>query len=46
LETIDDAYFFKYIFKQRNDTSLMESFQNFLQLNRLGTFGRLVLRKQ
>ena len=46
LDTIDDAYFFRYIFKQRNDTGLMESFQDFLQLNRLGTFGRLVLRKQ
>ena len=46
LETIDDAYFFKYILKQRNDTSLMKSFQDFLQLNRLGTFGRLVLKKQ
>ena len=37
--------FFNYIFKERKDSSLIESFQDFLQINRLGTFGRLVLKK-
>jgi len=36
--------FFHYIFK-RQDMELINSFQNFLQMNCLGTFGRLVLRK-
>ena len=30
---------------ERKDPSLIESFQDFLQINRLGTFGRLVLKK-
>jgi hypothetical protein len=38
--------FFQYIFKQRQDAELVGSFQDFLQMNRLGTFGRLVLRKK
>ena len=46
LDLVDNATFFYYLFRQRNDTELVSSFQNFLQLNRLGTFGRLVLRKK
>ena len=46
LDLVDNATFFYYLFKQRDDTELVSSFQNFLQLNRLGTFGRLVLRKK
>ena len=42
----ENVTFFHYLFKQRDDTELVNSFQNFLQLNRLGTFGRLVLRKK
>ena len=38
--------FFKYIFDVRKDEKLLESFQDFLQLNRLGSYGRLVLRKK
>lgn len=45
LDRLENTAFFKYIFKQRQDGRLVESFQDFLQLNRLGTFGRLVLRK-
>ena len=40
-----NSTFFEYIFKQRKDSGIVESFQDFLQLNRLGTFGRLTLRK-
>lgn len=46
LEEIDNSTFFDYLFKQRQDPALVESFQDFLQLNHLGTFGRLVLKKQ
>ena len=45
LEKIDNVNFFKYILKHRNNEDLLKSFQEFIQLNRLGTFGRLVLRK-
>lgn len=45
LDRIANAAFFKYIFSKREDAGLVRSFQDFLQLNRLGTFGRLVLRK-
>ena len=41
----DGTSFFHYILKRRGDPELLSSFQDFLQLNRLGTFGRLVLRK-
>jgi hypothetical protein len=46
LETLSNSEFFKYIFKDREDPEILNSFQDFLQMNRLGTFGRLVLRKQ
>ena len=45
LDQMNDTAFFRYILKQRQDEELISSFQDFLQLNRLGTFGRLVLRK-
>jgi len=38
--------FFNYIMNERQDTELLSSFQEFLQINRLGTFGRIVLRKR
>ena len=46
LDVINNPEFFKYIFKDREDPEILNSFQDFLQMNRLGTFGRLVLRKQ
>ena len=46
LEQDIDNSFFQYIFNLRQDYELRSSFQDFLQLNRLGTFGRLVLRKK
>ena len=46
LDQINDEAFLHYIFKQRQEAELAGSFQDFLQLNRLGTFGRLVLRKK
>ena len=46
LDVINNPEFFKYIFKDREDPEILKSFQDFLQMNRLGTFGRLVLRKQ
>ena len=46
LEHVNNMDFFRYIFKNRQDEELISSFQDFLQLNRLGTFGRLVLRKK
>ena len=45
LDQITDTTFFKYILQKRQDIELISSFQDFLQRNRLGTFGRLVLRK-
>ena len=45
LDKIENSSFFNYILTLRKDPVLIESFQDFLQLNRLGTFGRLVLRK-
>ena len=45
LDKIENSVFFKYVLKLRKDPTLVESFQDFLQLNRLGTFGRLVLKK-
>jgi len=42
----NNSGFFDYIFKLRQDSELVESFQEFLQFNCLGTFGRLVLKKQ
>ena len=42
----ENVDFFHYLFRQRDDKELVSSFQNFLQWNRLGTFGRLVLRKK
>lgn len=46
LNEIDNSAFFDYLFRLRQDPALVGSFQDFLQLNRLGTFGRLVLKKQ
>jgi len=46
LDQLNVPAFFHYIFKQRQDMELINSFQNFLQQNLLGTFGRLVLRKK
>ena len=45
LDQIENVAFFNYIFRLRHDSGLVGSFQDFLQLHRLGTFGRLVLRK-
>ena len=45
LDQLNVPAFFHYIFKQRQDMELINSFQNFLQQNLLGTFGRLVLKK-
>lgn len=45
LNEINNSSFYDYLFRQRKDQSLIESFQDFLQLNCLGTFGRLVLKK-
>ena len=45
LDQVNDATFFRYILKNRQDAELVSSFQDFLQMNRLGTFGRLVLKK-
>jgi len=41
-----DKGFFNYILKDRKDTRMIESFQSFLQMNCLGTFGRIVLQKK
>ena len=46
LDEINGMVFFRYIFKQRQDAEIVSSFQDFLQLNRLGTFGRLILKKK
>ncbi len=46
LDGVNNCKFFNYIFKERQDSELLVSFQDFLQINCLGTFGRLVLRKQ
>ena len=40
-----DETFLHYILKERSDAGLLRSFQEFLQFNRLGTFGRVVLQK-
>ena len=44
-EEMEGFDFFQYIFRYRKDPELLSSFQDYLQMNRLGTFGRLVLRK-
>jgi hypothetical protein len=46
LADLNCSAFFKYIFNERQDSEIINSFQDYLQMNRLGTFGRLVLRKQ
>ena len=46
IEEVINSYFSHYIFRKRQDSELLNSFQDFLQTNCLGTFGRLVLRKQ
>ncbi len=45
-ENINTLPFFQYLFRFRNDSECLDSFRYFLQLNRLGTFGRIVLRKK
>jgi len=45
LEHEKGTSFFNYILKEREDSRLIESFQDFIQFNCLGTFGRLVLKK-
>ena len=45
IDEISDLDFFSYIFRKRKDSEMLNSFQNFIQMNRLGTFGRIVLRK-
>ena len=46
LNILDEMNFFKYIFQKKDNNNLIKSFQNFLQMYCLGTFGRLVLRKK
>ena len=43
---LKNSAFFKYIFNERQDPEILNSFQDYLQMSRLGTFARLVLRKQ
>ena len=47
IENIDQLNnsFVNYILKERNDDELILSFQDFLQKNCLGSFGRIVVRK-
>ena len=45
LSDLSNSTFFKYIFNERQDPEIIDSFQDYLQMNRLGTFARLVLRK-
>jgi hypothetical protein len=44
-EYLGKSDFFQYIFLFRKDPELLSSFLDYLQMNRLGTFGRLVLKK-
>ena len=37
--------FIRYMFETRKDPDLLRAFQDFLQMNRLSSFGRIVLRK-
>jgi hypothetical protein len=46
LAELDNSAFFEYIFNERQDSEIIDSFLDYLQMNRLGTFARLVLRKQ
>ncbi len=46
LKQLKKIPFFDYIFNKRQNQNLVDSFQDFLQMNQLGTFGRLVLRKK
>ena len=46
LNGLDNSSFFKYILNKRQDSDIKNSFQDYLQMNRLGTFARLVLRKK
>jgi len=45
LSYLSNSTFFNYIFNERQDPEIIDSFQDYLQMNRLGTFARLVLRK-
>ena len=46
INQINNDTFISYILNERQDAETISSLQDFLQLNRLGTFGRLVLRKK
>lgn len=46
LNGLENSSFFKYIFNKRQDSEIINSFQDYLQMNRLGTFARLTLRKK
>lgn len=46
LDDLNNASFFKYIFNKRSGSEIKNSFQEYLQMNQLGTFSRLVLRKK
>ena len=46
IDEVRNSHFLHYIIRKRQDPQLLSSFQDFLQMNSLGTFGRLVLRKQ
>ena len=37
--------FFRYILQTRKDPNLLEAFQDFLQMNKLSSFARIVLKK-
>ena len=45
LEDQGDSKFFNYIITERQYPELLSSFQDYLQMNRLGTFARLALIK-
>ena len=45
MERVRESRFLEYLLKVRNEPKLIESFMEFLQSNRLSTFGRLVLQK-
>lgn len=46
MDELKNSEFFKYIFNDRQDSEIKDSFQDYLQMNRLGTFARLVLKKK
>jgi len=46
LPRVKNLDFINYILNERHDKELIDSFHEFLQLNRLGTFGRIVLKRK